>query len=103
MEYGGITWLKRNGNAATTKSRVCALVRVTDWVRNRSRSLGSTTLKDKTMTLYFSQKCWGRSCLHLVAALRAGRWRWHLAGIKRESQLAGRPRGRESVIAGGVA
>jgi hypothetical protein len=54
------------------------------------------------MTLYLSQSCWGRSCLHLVAALRAGRWRWHLAGMKRETQFAGLPRSRVSVIAGGV-
>lgn len=36
------------------------------------------------MTLYLSQKCWGRVCLHLIAALRAGHWGWHLAGIGRE-------------------
>jgi hypothetical protein len=38
------------------------------------------------MTLYLSQSCWGRSCLHLAAALRARHWRWHLAGIEREIQ-----------------
>jgi hypothetical protein len=36
------------------------------------------------MSLYLSQKCWGRSCLHLVSAMRAGHWRWHFAGIGRE-------------------
>jgi hypothetical protein len=36
------------------------------------------------MTLYLSQKRWGRSCLHLAAALRDRHWRWHLAGIERE-------------------
>jgi hypothetical protein len=36
------------------------------------------------MTLYLSQKKWGRSCLHLAAALHRGHWRWHLAGIRRE-------------------
>jgi hypothetical protein len=36
------------------------------------------------MSLYLSQKCWGRSCLHLAAAMRAGHWRWHFAGIGRE-------------------
>jgi len=36
------------------------------------------------MSLYLSQRCWGRSCLHLAAAMRAGHWRWHLAGIGRE-------------------
>src|SRR5258706_14551769 len=40
--------------------------------------------KDRIMTLYLSQRCWGRSCLHLAAALRAGHWRWHLVGISRE-------------------
>ena len=36
------------------------------------------------MALYLSQERWGRGCLHLVAALRAGHWGWHLAGIGRE-------------------
>jgi hypothetical protein len=43
------------------------------------------------MSLYLSQKCWGRSCLHLAAAMRAGHWRWHLAGIGREIHFARRP------------
>jgi hypothetical protein len=30
------------------------------------------------------QTRWGRTLLHLAAALRAGHWRWHLAGIIRE-------------------
>jgi hypothetical protein len=38
----------------------------------------------KNMSHYLSQRCWGRSCLHLAAALRAGHWRWHLGGIGRE-------------------
>jgi len=41
-------------------------------------------LKGKIMTLYLSQRCWGRSCLHLAAALHRGHWRWHFAGIRRE-------------------
>ena len=40
------------------------------------------------MTLYLSQSGWGRSWLHLVAALQAGHWRWHLAGIRREYQVS---------------
>jgi len=40
------------------------------------------------MTLYLSQKSWGRSCLHLAAALQRGHWRWHFAGIWREIQLS---------------
>jgi hypothetical protein len=41
-------------------------------------------MEGKTMALYLSQERWGRVCLHFVAALRAGHWRWHLAGIGRE-------------------
>jgi hypothetical protein len=41
-------------------------------------------MKGETMTLYLSQERWGRACLHFAAALRAGHWRWHLAGIGRE-------------------
>jgi hypothetical protein len=36
------------------------------------------------MALYLIQERWGRVCLHFAAALRAGHWRWHLAGIERE-------------------
>ena len=36
------------------------------------------------MALYLSQERWGRVCLHFLAALRAGHWRWHFAGIGRE-------------------
>ena len=36
------------------------------------------------MGFYLSQERWGRVCLHFVAALRAGHWRWHLVGIGRE-------------------
>lgn len=38
------------------------------------------------MALYLSQERWGRVWLHMAAALRAGHWRWHLAGIERELQ-----------------
>ena len=38
------------------------------------------------MALYLIQERWGRVCLHLVAALRAGHWRWHLAGMGREME-----------------
>jgi hypothetical protein len=41
-------------------------------------------MEGRIMALYLSQKRLGRVCLHLVAALRAGHWRWHLAGIGRE-------------------
>lgn len=36
------------------------------------------------MSLYLCQRRWGRSCLHLAAALRDGHWIWHLTGIRRE-------------------
>lgn len=36
------------------------------------------------MNLYLSQRSWGRSYLHLAAAMRAGHWHWHLADIGRE-------------------
>jgi hypothetical protein len=36
------------------------------------------------MTFHLIQERWGRVCLHFVAALRAGHWRSHLAGIGRE-------------------
>jgi hypothetical protein len=39
------------------------------------------------MSFYLSQKCWGRSCLHLAAAMRAGHWQWHFAGIGREMRF----------------
>jgi len=41
-------------------------------------------MEGKTMKLYLSQTRWGRACLHMMAALHAGHWRWHLAGIGRE-------------------
>ena len=44
-------------------------------------------MEGKTMALYLSQERWGRVCLHFVAALRAGHWRWHLAGIGREIEF----------------
>ena len=46
--------------------------------------IGQPAMKGKTMALYLSQERWGRVCLHFVAALRAGHWSWHLAGIERE-------------------
>jgi hypothetical protein len=36
------------------------------------------------MAAYMVQFWWGRALLHLAAALRAGHWSWHLAGIIRE-------------------
>ena len=36
------------------------------------------------MTSYLIQTRWGHALLHLAAALRAGHWSWHLAGIIRE-------------------
>jgi hypothetical protein len=36
------------------------------------------------MAWHLVQTRWGRALLHLAAALRAGHWRWHLAGIIRE-------------------
>ena len=36
------------------------------------------------MAAYLVQMRWGRALLHLAAALRAGHWSWHLAGIIRE-------------------
>jgi hypothetical protein len=49
--------------------------------------------------LYLSQRCWGRSCLHLAAALRVGHWRWHLAGIRREIHFT-RPLTRRAMANG---
>jgi len=43
-----------------------------------------TAIEEEVMARYLIQEWWGRVCLHLVAALRAGHWRWHLAGIGRE-------------------
>jgi hypothetical protein len=53
------------------------------------------------MTLYLSQERWGRVCLHFVAALRAGHWRWHLAGIGREIECIRPQTRRPSVAANG--
>jgi hypothetical protein len=49
------------------------------------------------MKLYLSQERWGRVCLHVVAALRAGHWGWHLAGIGREIEWR-RPQSRRASI-----
>jgi hypothetical protein len=45
---------------------------------------GQETTEVKNMSRYLSQRCWGRSYLHLAAAMRGGHWHWHLAGIRRE-------------------
>jgi hypothetical protein len=44
-------------------------------------------MKGETMALYLSQERWGRVCLHVVAALRAGHWRWHLSVAKTQSHI----------------
>jgi hypothetical protein len=41
---------------------------------------GQESTEVKNMSLYVSQRCWGRSCMHLTAAMRAGHWHWHFAG-----------------------
>jgi hypothetical protein len=41
-------------------------------------------MEDVIMTRYLSKTRLGRVCLHVMAALRAGHWGWHLAGIERE-------------------
>jgi hypothetical protein len=46
--------------------------------------LPANNQRKNNMTMYLCERCWGRSCLHLVAALRGGHWRWHLTGIRRE-------------------
>jgi hypothetical protein len=33
---------------------------------------GQESTEVKNMSLYLSQRCWGRSCLHLAAVMRAG-------------------------------
>jgi hypothetical protein len=48
---------------------------------------GVALMEDQFMALYLSQERWGRVCLHFVAALRAGHWGWHLAGIGREVKI----------------
>jgi len=51
--------------------------------------------KERTMALHLSQEPLGRVCLHFVAALRAGHWGWHLAGIGREIEWM-RPHTRQA-------
>ena len=68
--------------------------------RNRSAVSGQELTEVKNMSLYLSQRCWGRSCLHLAAAMRAGHWRWHFTGIGREIHFP-KPLIREAA-AGGV-
>jgi hypothetical protein len=53
------------------------------------------------MALYLSQERWGRVCLHLAAAMRAGHWRWHLAGIEREIECIWPQTRRTSATASG--
>jgi hypothetical protein len=53
------------------------------------------------MALYLSQERWGRVCLHVAAALRAGHWRWHLAGIGREFEGIGPQTPRAAAAASG--
>jgi hypothetical protein len=53
------------------------------------------------MALYLIQERWGRVCLHFAAALRAGHWRWHLAGIGREFECIWPPTRRASAAANG--
>ena len=53
------------------------------------------------MTFHLIQERWGRVCLHFVAALRAGDWRWHLAGIGREIRCIPPHTRRASVAANG--
>ncbi len=56
-------------------------------------------MNDKALKLHLSQSGWGRSCLHLAAAMRAGHWRWHLAGIGREFHFTPSPTRRASAAA----
>ena len=49
-----------------------------------AKAWAGAAVEGKTMALYLSREWWGRACLHFVAALRAGHWSWHLAGIGRE-------------------
>ena len=53
------------------------------------------------MALYLMQERWGRVCLHFGAALRAGHWSWHLAGIRREIRCAWPQKRRASATADG--
>jgi hypothetical protein len=54
----------------------------------------------KNMSRFLSQRCWGRSCLHLAAAMRAGHLRWHFAGIGREVHFT-KPPVRQATASGG--
>jgi hypothetical protein len=47
-------------------------------------SVNPDKAEDLGMALYFIQTRSGRALLHLAAALRAGHWSWHVAGIIRE-------------------
>jgi hypothetical protein len=40
----------------------------------------------QALALSLSEERWGRVFLHFVAALRAGHWSWHFAGIGREME-----------------
>ena len=43
----------------------------------------------RARALESSQERLGRMRLHLIAAVRAGHWGWHLAGIAREMECIG--------------
>ena len=60
---------------------------------------GQESTEVKNMSLYVSQRCWGRSCMHLTAAMRAGHWRWHFAGIEREIHFT-KPPTRKATASG---
>jgi hypothetical protein len=58
-------------------------------------------MEGKPMKLYLSQQHWGRMCLHVAVALRAGHWGWHLAGIGREIKCIWPHSRRASITANG--
>jgi hypothetical protein len=61
---------------------------------------GQKSTEIKNMSLYLSQRRWGRSYLHLAAAMRAGHLRWHFAGIGREVHFT-KPPVRQATASGG--
>ena len=67
--------------------------------RNRSGGPGQESTEVKNMSLYLSERYWGRSCLHLAAAIRAGHWRWHRGGLGREVHFT-RPLTRKATANG---
>ena len=56
----------------------------------------------RATALESSQERWGRVRLHLVAAVRAGHWGWHLAGIGREIECFQQLTHRVSATANGL-